>query len=355
MKEVFVGRENLIKLMGKWAQTHRVYIPVRFEDANEADTSDYELAGDEALESLELRGACLAHTPKSLLFYPREVVARYPGAGPEADVDAPPTIIVGPRACDVQGLTKFDKVHWSTAHFTEEYDDPFYVEKRRNTIIVSVDCTAAKETCFCTVMGGKPYPEEGFDLNISPVDGGYILAAGTEKGEALLAGSESLFAEMNPTHEEQRDLVRASVTEAVNLQNVQFRVDTPYDKHNLEAPAEVWAEVTQDCVGCSACNRCCPTCTCFLLTDQRAKGGYERIRNWDSCLSMGFARVGGGANARAALAERFANRIRCKLEYSRERYGLVTCTGCGRCIDVCMGRIDMREAIKHVVTETAKA
>ncbi len=72
-------------------------------------------------------------------------------------------------------------------------------------------------------------------------------------------------------------------------------------------------------------------------------------------MSIGYARTGGGGNSRPALAQRLENRLRCKFEYSRDRYDLVTCTGCGRCIDACMGRIDMREAIKHVVTEKAKA
>jgi formate hydrogenlyase subunit 6/NADH:ubiquinone oxidoreductase subunit I len=355
MKEVFVGKENLRKLIGKWSESQRVFVPVGFEDANHPETPDYELVSDEVPEGLELHGAAPAHTPKSVVFYPREVVANYPSSDPEAAVEAKPTIIVGPRGCDLRGLAKFDKVYWSTVHFTEEYDDPFYTEKRKNLTIVSVDCTAAKETCFCTVMGGKPYPEDGFDLNISPVDGGFVIAVGSEKGEALLSGVEGLVRDVDASYTEQRDLNRRSVTEAVERQNAQYAVDVPYDKHNLDVPREVWADPTQNCVGCSACNRCCPTCTCFLLVDQRAKGGFERIRHWDSCLSTGFARVGGGANARGALADRFANRIRCKLEYSRDRYGLVTCTGCGRCIDVCMGRIDMREAIKHVVTEMAKA
>lgn len=355
MREVFIGKENLLKLIGRWAKEHRVYVPITFDIMNHEETPDYELVGDVVPESIQLHGAAPAHAPKSFLFYPREVVAKYPSSDSEARVDAPPTIVVGPRGCDVRGIQKFDKVYWSTEKFTEEYDDPFYIEKRKNTFLISVDCTAAKETCFCTRVGGEPYAKDGFDLNLTPVESGFVVTVGSDKGEKLLAGNDDLLMEVRPEQLEERTRNRNSVTEAVNRHNAEFEVDAPYDKYNLEGDLESWMDVTRDCVACSACNRCCPTCTCFLLVDQRATGGYERTRNWDTCLSIGFARTGGGGNSRAALAERLQNRLRCKFEYSRDRYGLVTCTGCGRCIDVCMGRIDMREAIKHVLTENAKA
>ena len=355
MKEVFIGSENLLKLIGRWAKDHRVFVPVTFDIMNNEATPDYDLVKDAVPETFELHGAAPAHPPKSFVFYPREVVSNYPSSDAEASVEAPSTVVVGPRGCDVRGLAKFDKVYWSTKHFTEEYDDPFIIEKRENTYIVSVDCTAAKETCFCTTVGGEPFPVEGFDLNLSPVGQGYVVAVGSEKGEKLLAGSDDLFRDVTSEHTLERDKNRTSVTEAVNRQNAQFAVDQPYDKLDLASSEDAWAYVTQNCVGCGACNRACPTCTCFLLVDQRAKGGYERTRNWDTCLSIGYARTGGGGNSRPNLPGRLENRLRCKYEYSRDRYGSVTCTGCGRCIDACMGRIDMREAIKHVVTEKAKA
>ncbi len=355
MKEVFIGRENLLRLIGRWAKDHRVYVPVTFDIMNHEETPDYQLVGDEIPEKLCLEGAALAHTPKSFLFYPREVVAKYPSSDSEAEVEAPPTILVGPRACDVRGIEKFDKVYWSTEHFTEEYDDPFVIEKRKNTYIVSLDCTAAKDSCFCTEVGGEPFPKGGFDVNLSPIEVGFILTVGSERGEKLMAGSDDLVSEVQPNHKEDRDRQRNSVIEAVKRQNAEYAVDVAYEKHELGEDQDAWAHVTQNCVACGACNRACPTCTCFILVDQRAKGGYERTRNWDTCLSIGYARTGGGGNSRPNLPSRLENRLRCKYEYSRDRYGLVTCTGCGRCIDVCMGLIDMREALKHVVTEKAKA
>jgi len=71
-------------------------------------------------------------------------------------------IIIGVKACDLKALAVLDKM------FLEgDYIDPFYKEKRDNTIIISSDCTEPGDSCFCTLLGDKPYPEEGYDLNLS--------------------------------------------------------------------------------------------------------------------------------------------------------------------------------------------
>jgi hypothetical protein len=103
MREVFIGRENLAKLIGRWAKEKRVYVPVTFDIMNNEETPDYELVGDAVPENMHLMGAAPAHAPKSFLFYPREVVAKYPSSDAEAAVEAPPTVVIGPRGCDVRG------------------------------------------------------------------------------------------------------------------------------------------------------------------------------------------------------------------------------------------------------------
>ena len=46
MKEVFIGRENLLKLIRRWAKDHRVYVPVTFDIMNNEETPDYDLVKD---------------------------------------------------------------------------------------------------------------------------------------------------------------------------------------------------------------------------------------------------------------------------------------------------------------------
>ena len=99
---------------------------------------------------------------KPLLFEARLDVGEVLGAGGAPDAGGAPQAVFGAKACDLASLAVLDFV------FADETADPFYARNRRRTLIVSSDCTAFKEVCFCTLVGGKPYPEKGFDLNLSP-------------------------------------------------------------------------------------------------------------------------------------------------------------------------------------------
>ncbi|GAI22489.1 unnamed protein product, partial [marine sediment metagenome] len=51
------------------------------------------------------------------------------------------------------------------------------------------------KTCFCVLLGVSPYPKEGFDLNLSPIKGGFIVEIGSDKGKSMAEGSKDLFRE----------------------------------------------------------------------------------------------------------------------------------------------------------------
>jgi len=80
-----------------------------------------------------------------------------------------------------------------------------------------------------------------------------------------------------------------------------------------------------------------------------ANDNIKRVKYQDSCQFSGYARVAGGATPRPELFERLRNRYLCKYDYRPEALGLVACTGCGRCIDACQGKIDMREVMVDVL------
>ena len=58
---------------------------------------------------------------------------------------------------------------------------------RKNTFIISADCDEICETCHCNLVGGKPFSEKGFDINISRVNNHYVLTTGSEQGNSFLA------------------------------------------------------------------------------------------------------------------------------------------------------------------------
>ncbi len=51
---------------------------------------------------------------------------------------------------------------------------------------------------------------------------------------------------------------------------------------------------------------------------------------------------------RPTLFNRLANRVLHKFAYSPQQYSLLGCVGCGRCIDACLGAIDIREVVQDL-------
>ena len=61
--------------------------------------------------------------------------------------------------------------------------------------------------------------------------------------------------------------------------------------------------------------------------------------------------MAGGSSPRLGLMERFRHRYLHKLEYFPKDFQMEACTGCGRCIQGCMGKIDMRKVLKSLESE----
>ena len=65
---------------------------------------------------------------------------------------------------------------------------------------------------------------------------------------------------------------------------------------NLEHPR--WDEVAERCLTCGNCTLVCPTCFCTSVEDVNdlADGSAERWRVWDSCFSVDYSYIHGGAS-----------------------------------------------------------
>ena len=112
----------------------------------------------------------------------------------------------------------------------------------------------------------------------------------------------------------------------------------------------LWEATADRCLSCGRCNLVCPTCTCFDVCDTAALGGDEgsRVRSWTGCQVPGFSRVAGGHDFRPTRAQQLRYRIFRKGRYMPERYGIVGCTGCGRCATHCPTHISIREIFVQV-------
>ncbi|NUN53725.1 MAG: 4Fe-4S dicluster domain-containing protein [Planctomycetaceae bacterium] len=232
-----------------------------------------------------------------------------------------------------------------------EFRDPGWCAARESTLVVAGDCTGAADSCFCTMMGDLPHPRDLFDLCLSPLEGGFLVEAGTERGERLLAGHGDLLEEAPPGAAERRAEAREALAARVRKGNERFPVRDPFEKSVAKHEGTaIWGALAATCVECNACNIACPTCHCFLLHDLPAGEGAARLRLWDSCFHAGHARMAGGLTPRLQLTERFRNHYHHKFVSFPRNWGVTACTGCGRCVEACMGRIDKRECLHRLET-----
>jgi len=336
----FASFSDFENLLERWAQERCIYVPRYI--SNTIHYQKFTLGTQDGIVYGQIRAV---EPLKSFFFRVKERVAQYPSSSPsEVGEIEPDFIIVGAKSCDLRSMECLDETFMKG-----ETRDPFYVERRNKAIIISSDCSSPAETCFCTMLGLKPYPEEGFDLNLSRIPEGLVVDIGSEKGEKLMTQDRDFITEASPTQLEERDKIRAATLSKVKEQNEKFRLSKSFQEiieKKLDSPA--WNGYVGRCKECAACLSVCPTCHCFLLFDQKVDDSFERFRVWDFCYYRGYARVGGGVNALPTGKDRFKNKYVKKFEFYMSKFGVYACTGCGRCIEACLANIDMRQVFKDL-------
>ncbi len=252
------------------------------------------------------------------------------------DVDPkrfPETVLVGALPCDAAAPQIMDAV------FSWDYDDEFFLMRRRKTTIIGVACTSADDACFCTMVGLSPTDTKGSDLFLTPITGGgYACQGVTDKGEALFIQFPQLFAE---AAEVQPVPAATPAGVPVDLQKVKAWLADHFEDG-------LWDEVATRCAGCGACAFLCPACHCFDIVDEGGEKKGSRRKNWDACAFGKFTHHASGHNPRDLQPKRYRNRFMHKFKYYDDKFGQTLCTGCGRCVRACPVGIDIAAIIHHI-------
>lgn len=338
-KIFYITKDNFFRLLDGLTKDYDVYAPVkkkeeRFYKKYTGFAEDIIIGEVRPFEPL-----------KAFFNRAREVVAE------DFKTDIPHAkdkgiAIVGVKTCDLKGFKVQNHVF-----LNHDYRDPFYIRNREKNLVISADCTCAIDVCFCLALGVKPYPEDNFDINLSQVDGGFLVSVGSQKGNEIVSGYSSLFEMPEKDHTFEKDQNRAAVIKAVEKNIKEYDIPN-HDRfkgiieRNYES--DIWNDEAKTCVECGACNTICPTCHCFLLYDQKDKDKMKRFRTWDSCMVKDFARVAGGANPRAKLWMRLRNRFEKKFDFFPKTADIYACTGCGRCVLACPAKIDIRKVLRRL-------
>jgi sulfhydrogenase subunit beta (sulfur reductase) len=268
-------------------------------------------------------------TPLKNFFLPVRENVTSPGSSRK------PRIIIGAPNCDIEALLLLDEIY-----LDESFTDPFYRTRRRNTILISSDCFSSAINCHCTSYGVKPYADSHADMAIATNGDTIFLRVISDRGSDLAAKllSAQQVSDMGLVAfiEERHRTVEADLA-SMNQGLPGYEATGAIVS---QAGKDIWDKYAAKCVSCGACTTICPTCSCFLLID---KPDFEKVKQMDACQYPGFERVAGGEDALMKLPDRFRNRYMCKYVWRPQKFRSLACTGCGRCIEACIGRINKNE------------
>lgn len=243
------------------------------------------------------------------------------------------TVLFGARTCDMNAIKYMDLVFG---------DDPYYMSRRKNMVIIGIQCSSTKrfKNCYCSHTG--TFFSDVYDLLLIETNGksgnkpsshsnGFLVKSGSIRGEGLLA--TKFFSKLKKG---EADAALERLRKAFESKKGKLKAERPVSEAVIK-------QLSKDCYSCTSCNSVCPTCHSFKIDDELnidRKSG-RRIRSWDSCQLQCYTRISGDVVFRPEREQRVRQRILCKFQYSQEDQGMMACTGCGRCIDVCNKGIDI--------------
>jgi len=345
----YLESEKLSAFLSALRTNYKVFVP--FANSLEPDKADYSWRRLSEGQAVTYNAWRTVEPFKAFFTRPLEKVADYFTAEKNITDISEKTVVFGVKNCDIIGHKVQDFV------FLEGVDvDSLYRLRRENTFIISGDRTDFKEVCHCLAWDILPYPSQGFDLNFSPLNDGYLVETGTERAEDLIARHRGYFTPAKETKIAARKSKRESLVDRLKRhllpQNlVSKNIVQKLVKEGFSA--DTWKQFMLTCVECGGCNLICDTCHCFLLADKKEGNQNKKVRVWDSCLYKNYARVAGGANPLKLRAQRLRNRFVKKFDFFVDNLGMPACCGCGRCIEVCPGKIDIREVLKDLSKKIA--
>jgi formate hydrogenlyase subunit 6/NADH:ubiquinone oxidoreductase subunit I len=217
--------------------------------------------------------------------------------------------------------------------------DAHYAARRARSFLIAVTCATPAGTCFCASMGTGPKPGGGADLTMTELldPHRFLVETGTAAGEEVLA-------ELDSAPATQADLADADsvVARALTHMGRTMQTDDLRDLLYTSAESPRWNDVAERCLACTNCTMVCPTCFCTSVEDVSDLSGDvdERHRVWDSCFSMEYSRLHGGA-VRTSTSARYRQWLTHKLAAWNDQFAMSGCVGCGRCITWCPAAIDL--------------
>jgi len=343
MNAYTIEKSSFKILLNRFLENYTVYGPTK---PGEDSTFD-EI---KSISQLHLDYVSTVLPPKKFLHPPRESLLKFNNENgkftSEEIFNDTKIILLGVHPCDVNAILKLDKF------FSGDYKDPYYNTRRKNTVIVALNCIEPSEYCFCSSMDTGPYLKEGYDLLLTDIGTKYLLEIGSNTGKKLIAGLKLKDATENDYNEKEKrfKLMKNKFKKYINTSWLSKIVRENTDH-------EVWLDLGErggvagsfPCLSCGSCTFVCPTCYCYDVYDKmdiNLKSG-KRYRELDSCQLLEYASVALDGNFRRDRKDRIRHWMMCKFGAAAGKINS-SCVGCGRCIRVCPSKIDITKVAKVV-------
>ena len=331
-------KHELNALLERWSAEYAVLVPQKAGAYSEflPFTAQSELCLEEPHNT--------RYPPKALFFPQSEAILKYKqNLGQLESIEAVPQkrVIFGIRPCDAKAVTLLDTV------FAEgDNQDPFWLARRAETLLIGLGCNEPGATCFCTSTESGPFHTDGLDALLTDLGGEYLIELLSERAVGLFGG----LTPANPTQQESAQNLQQAAEQALPKA---FELDGLKDKLDRVFDQDVWAQLSESCLGCGICTFLCPTCFCFDLVDEAQRD--TRVRNWDTCMFRVYSLEASAHNPRPTRKERTRQRLMHKYCYWWEHAGKLGCTGCGRCVRYCPVGLDIRAMLRKASAYESEA
>jgi len=336
-----IDKKDIGKLLTEWGREFTVLVP-----SSEDDSSKMAEWNGKDVSFLEwYRNTVIP--PKACLFPPMEEMFHFQKDEEGYHIELPASdkrkqLIFGIRPCDANALAILDKV------FEDGYEDPYYLSRRKNTLLVGLGCTNPYDSCFCTSLGSGPSDSANVDIMLTDIGDEFLIEVVTEVGKELIAKTSGLEAATEAADTRAKEAKEASyhrVTRKVDTADIGDKLLSCFENEDY------WEKVAAKCISCGICTLLCPTCYCFDINDELVKKQGVRFRCWDSCGFAIYTKMS-MENPREEKWHRVRQKVCHKYEFYPINFDLIACTGCGRCIRLCPVNWDITQTLDSLPAKT---
>lgn len=277
--------------------------------------------------------------PKELMFPETETLFKFKVGSTDIEPEEPDVeakrLVFGIRPCDAMAYTIVDNL------YSWDFPDPYYQKRRESTVLFGLACANPVANCFCPSLGGGPASEKGLDALMFDLGEAVYVKTLTDKGDeaAKAMGLEAAGDAEKKAAEALEKEALAKIKRSIETEGIPEKLPSLYDH-------PFWEQFSDRCLSCGICTFLCPTCHCFDIQDESEAFSGRRARMWDTCMFSEYTLHTSGHNPRPTRKERTRNRISHKYSYFPEKFDVIACVGCGRCINYCPVNIDILDILE---------